>query len=111
MRNRITRLALVLSLASFSCLPALADARGDLQIKKETDAKKYTIYTLVNAGEQTVRVKIRFEKQCTGVGNTQEPAEQEYVLAPKGSVELGRIWPQSTCKRDYRIVQADYPQS
>jgi hypothetical protein len=110
MRRRPTRLGFVLSLVLLLCTAALADARGDLQIKKETDAKKYTIYTLVNAGEQTVRVKIRFDKQCTGVANNQEPAEQEYVLAPKGSVELGRIWPQSTCKRDYRIVQADYPQ-
>jgi len=110
MRHRTMRLGLVLSLVSLCCTAALADARGDLQIKKETDDKKYTIYTLVNAGEKTVRVKMRFEKQCTGVSNSQEPSEQEYVLAPKGSVELGRVWPQSTCKRDYRIVQADYPQ-
>ena len=110
MRHSKDRLACVLALVSFCCTAVLADARGDLQIKKETDAKKYTIYTLVNAGEQTVRVKIRFDKQCTSVSNSQEPTEQEYVLAPKASVELGRIWPQSTCKRDYRIVQADYPQ-
>jgi hypothetical protein len=110
MRDPKLRFLLVLSLSSLLGSAVLADARGDLQIKKETDAKKYTIYTLVNAGEQTVRVKIRFDKQCTGVANNQEPTEQEYVLAPKGSVELGRVWPQSTCKRDYRIVQADYPQ-
>jgi hypothetical protein len=50
MRDPKLRFLLVLSLSSLLGSAVLADARGDLQIKKETDAKKYTIYTLVNAG-------------------------------------------------------------
>jgi len=109
MRNRVLRLGLVASMACAFCVVALADARGDLQIRKTTDDKKYTIYTLVNQGQQPVRTQVRFDKQCSGVANNQKPEVHEYVLAPGASVELGRVWPQSTCKRDYRIVEADYP--
>jgi len=107
--NRLSRLMLIASMACAFCAVALADASTDLQIKKETDEKKYTIYKLVNTGQHTVRAKVKFEKECSGVANNQEPSEHEYFLAPGASVELGRIWPQSTCKRSYVIMEADYP--
>jgi hypothetical protein len=107
--SRLLRLGLVASIVCAFCVVALADARGDVQIRQETDEKKYTIYKLVNNGKQPVRTKVKFEKQCSGVANNQEPTQHEYVLAPGASVELGRVWPQSTCKRSYRVVEAEYP--
>ena len=44
------------------------------------------------------------------LGPTQDGRVAGLGLAPGAQVELGRIWPGTTCKRDYRIVEADYPQ-
>ena len=107
--SRLSRLIVLLTLAWAFCGAAFADALSDVQVRQTTDEKKFTIYTLVNTGQKVVQAKVLFEKQCSGVSNNQEPAEHQYVVAPGASVELGRIWPQTTCKRDYRITQAVYP--
>lgn len=109
--KRFLRLALAVSLVAAFSSVLLADARGDLRIKTETDEKRYTIYKLVNTGEQTVRAKVEVEKRCSGVANKQKPSVREYWISPKQAIQLARVWPQTTCKRTYRIVEADYPNS
>jgi len=42
------------------------------------------------------------------VSNHKKPIVREYWVNANSEVELGRAWPQSTCRRTYRIVEADY---
>jgi len=106
---KILRVALA-GLLFAGCLTiVLADARQDLSIRKETNEERYTVYKLVNTGEKTIRTKIETKKRCSGVSNNEKPIVREYWVRRGSSVELGRAWPQSTCKRSYRIVEADYP--
>jgi hypothetical protein len=106
---KILRIALAGLLFAGILSIVLADARQDLSIRKETNEERYTIYKLVNTGEKTIRAKIEATKRCSGVSNNQKPTVREYWVRSGSSVELSRAWPQSTCKRSYRIVAADYP--
>jgi hypothetical protein len=87
---------------------ALADARSNLRIKTEVDAERYKVYKLVNLSDQTIRAKVSLEKRCSGVTNNKKPSVREYWVDPGAEVELGRAWPQSTCRRTYRIIEAQY---
>ncbi len=110
MRTFLPRGLSVLLVAAF-CSALFAGARDDLRIKTETDEKRYKIYKLVNTGEQTVRATVEVEKRCSSVANNQKPSVREYWISPNQSIQLARVWPQTTCKRTYRIVEADYPDS
>jgi hypothetical protein len=90
------------------CTTVLADARSQLRIKTEVDAERYTIYKLVNLSDKTIHAKVSLEKRCSGVSNNKKPTVREYWVSSGEEVELGRAWPQSTCRRTYRIVEAKY---
>ena len=90
------------------CTAALADARTDLRIKTEIDEERYKIYKLVNLSDKTIRAKVSLEKRCSGVSNKKKPSVREYWVNPGEEVELGRAWPQSTCRRTYRVIEAQY---
>jgi hypothetical protein len=87
---------------------ALADARAELRIKTEVDEESYTVYKLVNLSEETIQAKVSLEKRCSGVSNSQKPSVKEYWIDGRSEVVLGRAWPQSTCRRTYRIIEAKY---
>ena len=86
----------------------LADALQDVRIDTEEDEKRNTIFKLVNSGERMVLVTIEYEKVCSGVANTQKPKTRQLGVRPKSSVQLAKAWSQTTCRREYRIVKADY---
>ena len=86
----------------------LADARSDLRIKTEVDEERYKVYKLVNLSDKTIRAKVSLEKRCSGVSNNKKPSVREYWVNAGSEVELGRAWPQSTCRRTYRIIEAQY---
>ena len=86
----------------------LADARTDLRIKTEVNEERYKVYKLMNLSDQTIHAKVSLEKRCSGVSNNKKPIVREYWVNANSEVELGRAWPQSTCRRTYRIVEADY---
>ena len=87
---------------------ALADARAELRIKTEVDEEDYKVYKLVNLSEETIQAKVSLEKRCSGVSNSQKPSVKEYRVGGRSEVVLGRAWPQSTCRRTYRIIEAKY---
>jgi hypothetical protein len=86
----------------------LADARADLRIKTEIDEERYKVYKLVNLSDKTIHAKVSLEKRCSGVSNNKKPSVSEHWVNPGAEVELGRAWPQSTCRRTYRIIEAKY---
>ena len=90
------------------CATALADARADLRIKTEIDEERYKVYKLVSLSDKTIRAKVSLEKRCSGVSNNKKPSVREYWVNPGAEIELGRAWPQSTCRRTYRIIEAQY---
>jgi hypothetical protein len=90
------------------CATALADARADLRIKTEVNEERYKIYKLVNLSDQTIHAKVSLEKRCSGVSNNEKPTVKEYWVKAGSEVELGRAWPQSTCRRTYRVVEAQH---
>ena len=86
----------------------LADARSDLRIKTEVNDERYKIYKLVNLSDRTIHAKVALEKRCSGVSNgNKKPVVREYWVSANSEVELGRAWPQSTCRRTYRVVEAE----
>jgi hypothetical protein len=87
---------------------ALADARADLRIKTEVDEERYKVYKLVNLSDKTIQAKVSLEKRCSGVSNNKKPSVREYWVRAGEEVELGRAWPQSTCRRNYRVIEARY---
>ena len=99
--------AAVVLLAATSYL--LADARTDVSVRTETDDKRNTIYYLVNAGQKTVRAKVELEKLCTGIANNQKPEIRDYTLNPGEKRQIGKAWARTTCRRNYRILEATYP--
>jgi hypothetical protein len=107
MRSALRLLALTVALLVLAP-PVPANAISDLSIRTEKDEKRNTHYTLINNGERTVRVKVRIEKLCTSVANNQKPVEREYWIRPGETIKLGMSWSRSTCRRDYRILEARY---
>jgi hypothetical protein len=97
-------LALVAGLFSI----AIADARASLRIKTETDDERYKVYKLVNLSDRSIKATVSLEKRCSGVSNNNKPKAREVWVSAKSEVELGRAWPQSTCRRTYRIIDARY---
>jgi hypothetical protein len=87
---------------------ALADARAELRIKTEVDEEGYKVYKVVNISDEPIRAKVSLEKRCSGVSNSQKPSVKEYRVDPRSEIVLGRAWPQSTCRRTYRIIEAKY---
>ena len=87
----------------------LADAKADLRIKTEVDDERYKIYKLVNLSDRTIQAKVELQKRCSGVSKIKKPTVREYWVSPNSEVELGRAWPQSTCRRTYRVIEARYP--
>ena len=106
--NKAIGILLGTLLVAVLCAPLLADARSDLRIKTEVDAERYKVYKLVNLSDKTIRAKVSLEKRCSGVSNNQKPKVREVWVNPGAEVELGRAWPQSTCRRTYRVVEAKY---
>ena len=90
------------------CATVLADARADLRIKTEVNAERYKVYKLVNLSDKTIKAKVSLEKRCSGVSNNKKPSVRDYWVNPGEEVGLGRAWPQSTCRRTYRIIEAQY---
>jgi hypothetical protein len=87
----------------------LADARTNLRIKTEVDEERYKIYKLVNLSDRTIHAKVALEKRCSGVSNgKKKPIVTEHWVSANSEIELGRAWPQSTCRRTYRVVEAQY---
>lgn len=105
---RMTLRLLIAAIALAAPLAAVADARSDLSIRTQEDAEHYTIYKLVNDGDAPIKATVQLTKQCSGVSGEKQPKPTEHWLKPKSEIELGRAWPQSTCRRDYRIVAAEY---
>ena len=87
---------------------ALADARADLRIKTEVNEERYKVYKLVNLSDKMIHAKVSLEKRCSGVSNNKKPSVREYWVRAGEEVELGRAWPQSTCRRTYRVIEAQY---
>jgi hypothetical protein len=80
----------------------------DVRIQSKKDEKRNTIYDLVNIGGETVMAKVEYTKECSGVSNRQTPQLREYWLRPKQSVELRKVWANSSCEYRFRIVEAEY---
>ena len=87
---------------------AWASAKQDVRIQSKKDEKRNTIYDLVNIGRKTVMAKVEYTKECSGVSNRQEPQLREYWLRPKQSVELRKVWANSSCEYRFRVVDAEY---
>ena len=100
-------LMLVLAIVAITP-PAPADAIADLTVRTETDDKRNTHYSLFNRGERTIKARVRIEKFCTSVSNSQKPVEREYWIRPGEKIKLGMSWSRSTCRRNYRILEAGY---
>jgi len=90
---------------------ALADARADLRIKTKETEDRYKVFTLANDGETPIKATVELTKKCSGVSNGEKSKKTEYWIQADSEIELGRAWSQSTCKRDYRVVAAEYIRS
>jgi len=97
-----------IALLVFPITLALADARSDLRIKTEENEERYKIFKLANDGETPIKATVKLTKRCSGVTSNQKPKSNDYWIQPNTELELGRAWARSTCRRDYRIVRAEY---
>jgi hypothetical protein len=85
-----------------------ADARSDLRIKTEENEERYKVFKLANDGDAPIKATVELTKRCSGVSNRDKPKSTDYWIQPGKEIELGRAWAQSTCRRDYRVVKAEY---
>ena len=108
MRNAVGTLLLFL-LLTISGTASLAGPLQDVWINTEEDKKKNTTFLLVNGGSEPVYAKVQYDKVCTSMSNTRKPIVREYYVRPGKPVRLAKTWSQTTCRREYRILDARYP--
>jgi hypothetical protein len=90
---------------SLCAAPAIfADARSDLRIETERDEDQDTDYLLKNNGSRMIEAKIEMRKDCTG--NDRKPVVRTYWVKPGERKKIGHEWSGTSCRRDYRIVEA-----
>jgi hypothetical protein len=104
----IIRLLAALTVLALPISLALADAHADLRIRTHENDERYEIFKLVNQGSTAIKATVQLTKQCSGVSNNKKPKSTEYRINPNTEIELGRAWSQSTCRRTYRVVKAEY---
>jgi hypothetical protein len=83
-----------------------ADARSDLRIETERDENRNVTYLLKNIGSQPILAKVEKLKDCTG--NRRKPVVRTYWVKPGEATKIGRAWRETSCRHDYRIVEAEY---
>jgi hypothetical protein len=84
----------------------VADARSDLRIETEQDEDRNITYLLKNNGSRLIEAKVEVVKDCTG--NKRKPIIRTYWVGPGEAVKIGREWRETSCRRDYRVVEAKH---
>jgi len=97
--------ACFLTLALCATSLILADARADLRIETERDEERNVTYMLKNIGTRTIEAKVEMVKNCTG---TPRKVVTTYWVNAGASTKIGREWSETSCERDYSIVEAEY---
>jgi hypothetical protein len=88
--------------------PVRAGAEQDLRIDKEKDSKRNTIFKLVNAGSRPIVATIEHRKDCPGVTTNRPPRSRSYLVASNSSLQLRKVWSESSCEHEFRVVRAAY---
>jgi hypothetical protein len=104
MKRTLWAWLLAISLCAASAV--FADARSDLRIETERDEKRNVTYVLKNIGSRTIMAKIEMVKDCTG--NRRKPIVRTYWVKAGQAAKIGRAWSDTSCRRDHRIVDAEY---
>jgi len=95
----------LVTLALCAATVILADARADLRIETERDEERNTTYLLKNTGSRTIEAKVEMVKNCTG---SERKVVKTYWVNAGQSTKIGREWSETSCRRDYSIVEAAY---
>jgi len=96
----------VLLIALFGVATLIAGAMSDLRIDTKRDEKRNTTYLLKNTGKRTIEAKVEMLKDCTG--SRRKPITRTFWVGPGQEVKLARAWADTTCRHDYRVVEAHY---
>ena len=96
----------VLIIALFGVATLFAGATSDLRIDTKRDEKRNTTYLLKNIGKRTIEAKVEMLKDCTG--SRRKPITRTFWVGPGQEVKLARAWADTSCRHDYRVVEAHY---
>jgi len=107
MRIELRTLALALGIVG-ACSVIHGAARDEVRIDRDRDAKRNTIYRLVNAGSRSIVARVEHRKRCSGLSGEREPAKRDYLVRPNRPIELRRVWSESSCEHEFIIVSAAY---
>ena len=100
--------AFFLALLFVSAPAVLADARGDLRVEKNKDAKGNFVLELVNIGNKNVKATLQHTKTCNSTTSNRDPIERDYWLRSKATQQLRKVPANSDCRHKYRVVKAEY---
>jgi P pilus assembly chaperone PapD len=87
---------------------ASAAALDDVRVDKDKDDKRNTIYSLVNSGSKPILVRVEHRKDCPGMSNNKPPSTRNYLVEPGRSIQLRKVWAESSCEHDFVVLKAAY---
>ena len=107
MRIELKALALALGIIG-ACSVAQGAARDEVRIDRSRDAKRNTIFRLINAGSRSIVARIEHRKSCSELSGERVPRKRDYLVRPNQPIELRRVWSDSSCEHEFVIVAAAY---
>jgi hypothetical protein len=96
----------VLLIVMFGVATVFAGATTDLRIDTKRDEKRNVTYLLKNIGKRTIEAKVSMLKDCTG--SRRKPIIRTFWVGPEQEVKLARAWADTSCRHEYRVVEAHY---
>ena len=108
-RFPFVRVCLTVALFAGFLAPAFGSARDDVRIRSDRDKERTTVYTLANDGARTVKAKVELTIDWSGISSDRKPGVRDHWVNAGETVELGKTRFDSSCRRDYRILEATYP--
>ena len=107
MRSLVCVLALTVGVVGVSAaLPS--NPSREVRVDTEKDEKRNTIIKLVNVGEKPILAEVEHRKKCSSVSTNQPPRVRTYLVRPGKAIRLRKVWSESTCEHDFRILAAVY---
>ena len=107
MRNLVLLLPLAAAFAGASA-SVPSNASREVRVDTEKDEKRNTIIKLVNFGKRPILAEVEHRKKCSSVSTNQPPRVRTYLVNPGKAIQLRKVWSESNCEHDFRILTAAY---
>lgn len=108
MMKALLRTLALIAVLSGGAPCAWAAALQDVRVDKDEDDKRNTVYRLVNSGSRPVLVKVEHRKDCPGLSNNKPPSSRNYRVEPGRSIQLRKVWAESSCEHEFVLLKAAY---